>query len=295
MKGIILAGGTGSRLFPATQVVNKQLLPVYDKPMIFYPLSVLMMANIREILLITTPGMIPMFQRLLGDGTGIGLNIKFLEQPMPNGLAEAFIIGREFIGDDDCALILGDNIFYGHGFTDLLKKASIRKGKATIFTYWVSNPNAYGVAYLDSEGKAIDLVEKPSNSTSNWAITGLYFFDNRVIDFAANVKPSQRNELEIIDILRTYMETDTLNVQPLGRGFAWLDTGSHDTLLQASHFVQTIEQRQGQKIACLEEIALRMKFIDFHDFQILAGNMSGTVYGQYLIEIGKDFQNDKLS
>jgi len=291
MKGIILAGGSGTRLFPATQVINKQLLPIYDKPMIYYPLSALMLGGIREILLITTPDMLPLFRNLFGDGSTLGLSIQYAEQPQPNGLAEAFIIGRDFIGDDDCALILGDNIFYGHGFMDLLKKASGRSNGATIFAYWVSNPEAYGVVDLDAEGKAMKLVEKPTNPTSNWAVTGLYFFDNKVVDIAAKVTPSGRGELEITDVIHAYMETDTLNVELMGRGFAWLDTGTHETLLQASQFVQTVEHRQGLKIACLEEIALRMNFIDMDAFLRIANEKAGSVYGNYLLGVAKEVES----
>jgi glucose-1-phosphate thymidylyltransferase len=292
MKGIILAGGSGTRLYPATQVVNKQLLPIYDKPMIFYPLSGLMMAGIREILLISTPVMLPLFKELLGDGSDIGLNIEYAEQAQPNGLAEAFIIGRDFIGDDDCALILGDNIFYGHGFIDLLTRASTRSEGATVFAYWVSNPGDYGVVDLDANGKAVKLVEKPANPTSNWAVTGLYFFDSRVVDIAAGVTPSARGELEITDVIRAYMESDSLNVELMGRGFAWLDTGTHDTLLQASQFVQTVEHRQGMKIACLEEISLRMGFINMDAFVKLAEAKANSNYGQYLLGVARDVARD---
>jgi len=293
MKGIILAGGSGTRLYPATQVVNKQLLPIYDKPMIYYPLSVLMLAGIREILLISTPVMLPLFKDLLGDGSDIGLTIDYAEQAQPNGLAEAFIIGRDFIGDDDCALILGDNIFYGHGFMDLLAKASTRKSGASVFAYWVANPQAYGVVDLDENGKAIKLVEKPTEPTSNWAVTGLYFFDNKVVKIAAGVTPSARGELEITDVIRAYMETDSLNVELMGRGFAWLDTGTHDTLLQASQFVQTVEHRQGLKIACLEEIALRMNFIDLGQFMKIAKDKSASAYGQYLLGVAKEIEGNE--
>lgn len=291
MKGIILAGGSGTRLFPATQAVNKQLLPIYDKPMIYYPLSALMLAGIRDILLITTPQMLPLFEGLLGNGLDIGLNLQYAEQPEPNGLAEAFIIGRDFIGEDSCALILGDNIFYGHGFMDLLGKASAQKEGATIFAYWVSNPQSYGVVDIDAHGKAIKLVEKPKDPTSNWAVTGLYFFDNKVVDIAAKVTPSARGELEIVDVIQAYMDTGSLDVELMGRGFAWLDTGTHDTLLQASQFVQTVEHRQGMKIACLEEIALRMEFIDMDDFLAIADAKAGSAYGQYLFGVAKELQS----
>ena len=293
MKGIILAGGSGTRLYPATQVVNKQLLPIYDKPMIYYPLSVLMLAGIREILLISTPVMLPLFKDLLGNGSGIGLTIEYAEQAQPNGLAEAFIIGQEFIGDEHCALILGDNIFYGHGFIDLLTKASVRSSGASIFAYWVANPQAYGVVDLDGNGKATKLVEKPTDPTSNWAITGLYFFDNKVLKIAAGVTPSARGELEITDVIRAYMDENSLNVELMGRGFAWLDTGTHDTLLQASHFVQTVEHRQGLKIACLEEIALRMSFIDLGQFKKIANNKSASSYGQYLLGVALEIESSE--
>ena len=293
MKGLILAGGSGTRLYPATQVVNKQLLTIYDKPMIYYPLSVLMLAGISEILLISTPIMLPLFKDLLGDGSNIGITIKYAEQAKPNGLAEAFIIGQNFIGDDDCTLILGDNIFYGHGFIDLLAKASGRRSGASVFAYWVANPQAYGVVDIDKNGKATKLIEKPIKPTSNWAVTGLYFFDNQVAKIASGVKPSERGELEITDVIRTYMKNDTLNVELLGRGFAWLDTGTHDTLLQASQFVQTVEHRQGLKIACLEEIALRMNFIDFGQFMKLASNKSESAYGKYLMGVALEIDSSK--
>ena len=293
MKGIILAGGSGTRLFPATQAVNKQLLPIYDKPMIYYPLSALMLAGIRDILLISTPEMLPLFKELLGDGSQIGLNLQYAKQARPNGLTEAFIIGRDFVGDDDCALVLGDNIFYGHGFMDLLKKASDKPDGATIFAYWVSNPEAYGVIDLDASGKAIKLVEKPSSPTSNWAVTGLYFFDNKVADIAAKVTPSDRGELEITDVIRAYMDEGNLDVEMMGRGFTWLDTGTHDTLLQASQFVQTVEHRQGLKIACLEEIALRMNFINIDDFLTIAKAKAKSAYGQYLLGVAEEVQSDE--
>jgi glucose-1-phosphate thymidylyltransferase len=261
--------------------------------MIYYPLSVLMLAGIREILLISTPIMLPLFMDLLGDGSDIGITIKYAEQAKPNGLAEAFIIGQNFIGDDDCTLILGDNVFYGHGFIDLLAKASARRSGACIFAYWVANPQAYGVVNLDENGKATKLTEKPNKPTSNWAVTGLYFFDNQVSKIAADVTPSARGELEITDVIRTYMKNDTLNVELLGRGFAWLDTGTHDTLLQASQFVQTVEHRQGLKIACLEEIALRMNFINFDQFIKIANNKSESAYGQYLLGVALEIESSK--
>jgi glucose-1-phosphate thymidylyltransferase len=290
MKGIILAGGSGSRLYPATISVNKQLLPIYDKPMVHYPLSALMLGGIRDILVITTPEARPLMQQALGDGSRLGIKISYAEQSAPRGLAEAFIIGREFIGDGPCALILGDNIFFGHGFVDLIRKsASMDKG-ATIFAYWVSNPERYGVVEIGEDGKPVSLAEKPANPKSNWAVTGLYFFDNRVADIAANVKPSARGELEITDVIRPYLDAGELYLELLGRGFAWLDTGTHDSLLQAAHFVQTVEKRQGLKIACLEEIALRMGFIELDQFYTLANTMATLDYGKYLLNVAKDFE-----
>jgi glucose-1-phosphate thymidylyltransferase len=294
MKGIILAGGSGTRLYPATKVVNKQLLPIYDKPMIYYPLSVLMLAGIREVLLISTPVMLPLFKDLLGNGSSVGLTIEYAEQAQPNGLADAFIIGREFIGDEKCALILGDNIFYGHGFMNLLAKATARSSGASVFAYRVANPQAYGVVDLDENGKATKLVEKPTDPTSNWAVTGLYFFDNKVSKIAAKVTPSARGELEITDVIRAYMNNNSLNVELMGRGFAWLDTGTHDTLLQASQFVQTVEHRQGMKIACLEEIALRMNFIDLGQFIKIANDKSASAYGQYLLSVAQEIESSEM-
>ena len=293
MKGIILAGGSGTRLYPATRVVNKQLLTIYDKPMIYYPLSVLMLADIREILIISTPVMLPLFKDLLGDGSDIGIKLEYAKQERPKGLAEAVIIGRQFIGKDNCTLILGDNIFYGHGFINLLAKASSCISGASVFAYWVANPQEYGVVDLDENGKAIRLTEKPINPTSNWAVTGLYFFDNEVCKIASEVTPSSRGELEITDVIRTYMDNDKLNVELLGRGFAWLDTGTHDTLLQASQFVQTVEHRQGLKIACLEEIAFHMNFIDLCQFKKIANNKSESAYGQYLLGVAKEVEDKK--
>lgn len=282
MKGIILAGGTGSRLYPMTNVINKQLLPVYDKPMIYYPLSVLMLADIREILIISSPQFLPHYEALFGDGSRLGLEISYAEQPSPNGLAEAFIIGREFVGSDSVALVLGDNIFFGHGLSGMLQEARGRIDGATVFAYWVRDPENFGVAELGEDGRVADLREKPKDPKSNWAVTGLYFYDNDVLDIAANVKPSGRGELEITDVNRAYLERGDLHVEFMGRGYAWLDTGSPETLLQASQFVQTIEQRQGFKIACLEEIALRKGFIDRDRFLKIADDMSGNEYGRYL-------------
>jgi len=285
MKGIILAGGSGSRLDPVTRAVNKQLLPIYDKPMIYYPMSVLMLAGIRDILLITTPDAIAVYRALFGDGRQLGLNICYAEQPQPNGLAEAFIIGREFVGDDEVALILGDNVFYGHGLPDRLKAASGKKTGATIFAYWVNDPERYGVVEFNDEFQAISLAEKPENPKSNWAVTGLYFYDNRVLEIADKIKPSDRGELEITDINRAYLEKGELAVERIGRGFAWLDTGTHDSLLDASQFVSTIERRQGLKVACLEEIALNMNFINPEQFIQLAQDYPKSGYGDYLRRI----------
>jgi len=288
MKGIILAGGSGSRLDPVTRAVNKQLLPIYDKPMIYYPMSVLMLAGIRDILLITTPDAIAVYRALFGDGRHLGLNICYAEQPHPNGLAEAFIIGREFVGDDDVALILGDNVFYGHGLPERLKAASEKKTGATIFAYWVNDPERYGVVEFNDEFQAISLAEKPKNPKSNWAVTGLYFYDNQVLEIAGKIKPSDRGELEITDINRAYLENGELAVERIGRGFAWLDTGTHDSLLDASQFVSTIERRQGLKVACLEEIALNMNFIDPEQFVQLAQEYPKSGYGDYLRRIASE-------
>jgi len=289
MKGIILAGGTGSRLYPITMSVNKQLLPVYDKPMIYYPLTTLMMTGIRDILIITAPESRHQFEALLGDGHAWGINLSYAVQERPAGLAEAFIIGRDFIGDDQVAMILGDNIFYGHGLIEKLSAASKRKKGGTIFAYWVSDPERYGVVTLDGQGKAVDIVEKPENPQSNWAITGLYFFDNDVSEIAACVKPSPRGELEIVDIIRAYRDQGMLHAEQLNRGYAWLDTGTQASLLQAAQFVETIEQRQGLKIACPEEIALRMGYIDLNAFKCIAEKLSNNAYGQYLKRLTHEF------
>ncbi len=294
MKGIILAGGSGSRLYPATISVNKQLLPIYDKPMIHYPLSALMLAGIRDILIISTPEARPLMEMALGDGSRLGISLSYAEQSAPRGLAEAFIIGRTFIGDGPCALILGDNIFFGHGFVDLLRKSAAMQSGATIFAYWVSDPERYGVVEIGDDGKPISLAEKPLNPKSNWAVTGLYFFDNRVCDIADHVKPSARGELEITDVIQPYLNSGELNLELMGRGFAWLDTGTHDSLLQAAHFVQTVEKRQGLKIACLEEIALRMGFIDLPTFCKQAESMSKNDYGKYLLSVAVDFERQKF-
>ena len=285
IKGIILAGGSGTRLHPLTYITSKQLLPVYDKPMIYYPLSVLMLAGIREILIITTPADAPLFRQLLGDGRRWGIAIEYREQPEPEGLAQAFIIGREFIGSDSCCLILGDNIFYGHGLAGYLQRAAGQAEGATVFGYWVKDPERYGVAEFDGTGRVIGLEEKPQQPKSNYAITGLYFYDNQVVDLAANLKPSARGELEITDINRLYLERERLRVEKLGRGIAWLDTGTHDSLLQASNFIQTIEERQGLKICCPEEIAWSQGWIGEAELEAQAALLSKSTYGEYLLRL----------
>ncbi|WP_339630191.1 glucose-1-phosphate thymidylyltransferase RfbA [uncultured Sneathiella sp.] len=286
-KGIILAGGTGSRLHPLTLAVSKQLMPIYDKPMIYYPLTTLMLADIRDILVITTPEEQAVFQKVLGDGARWGLNISYKAQPSPDGLAQAFILGAEHIGDDHSALILGDNIFYASRFSELLKSAKARQQGATIFGYHVSDPTAYGVAEFDETGKVIGVEEKPKQPKSNFAITGLYFYDNQVVDFAKHLKPSARGELEITDLNRLYLDQGELGMEFLGRGSAWLDTGTHDNLLEASHFVQTIEKRQGLKIACPEEIAYQKKFITADELAALAEPLRKSGYGEYLLDLIK--------
>ena len=280
-KGIILAGGAGTRLHPITRAVCKQLLPVYDKPMIYYPLSTLMLAGIREILLISTPQDIGAFERLLGDGSRVGLSIGYVVQPKPEGLAQAFILGRDFVGNDNVALVLGDNIFHGHGFQDILHAAASRPTGATVFAYQVKHPHRYGVVELDAQGQPLSLEEKPQHPRSNFAVTGLYFYDNRVLDIAAELQPSDRGELEITDVNRTYLAAGQLRVEILGRGFAWLDTGTHESLLQAANFMETIENRQGLKIACIEEIALHRGLITPEQFEALALAEKSS-YGDYL-------------
>lgn len=285
MKGIVLAGGSGTRLYPITKAISKQLLPVYDKPMIYYPISVLMLAGIQDILIITTPEDQPSYIRLLGDGADFGINLSYSVQPSPDGLAQAFIIGEEFIGNDSVCLVLGDNIFWGQGFTPLLQTAASRNSGATIFAYQVKNPNRFGVVTFDENKKAISLDEKPENPKSNYAITGLYFYDNNVIEIAKKVQPSERGELEITSINQLYMEAGNLSVEELGRGFAWLDTGTHESLLEASMFVETIEKRQGYRIACLEEIALNNGWLSNVQVMKTARALAQNGYGQYLADL----------
>ena len=289
MKGIVLAGGSGTRLYPITKGVSKQLLPIYDKPMIYYPLSVLMLAGIREILIISTPQDLPAFKRLLGDGKELGVRFEYAEQPSPDGLAQAFIIGREFIGDDTACLVLGDNIFYGAGLEQMLQQAvaDADQGLATVFGYWVSDPERYGVAEFDASGKCLSIEEKPAKPKSNYAVTGLYFYPNKVVDVAAGVRPSARGELEITSVNQAFLADDRLRVQVMGRGFAWLDTGTHDSLADASIFIETMEKRTGCKIACLEEIAYRAGWISASDLAAIAQPMAKNQYGQYLLRLLK--------
>lgn len=285
MKGIILAGGSGTRLFPMTKVVSKQLVPIYDKPMIYYPLSVLMLANIREVLLISNPEYIDLYKGLLGDGSQVGMKIEYKIQEKPRGLADAFIVGEEFIGDDNVCLILGDNVFYGYGFSGILKEAGNLQDGGLIFGYYVNNPKEFGVIEFDDDMKAISIEEKPEKPKSHYAVPGLYFYDNSVIDIAKNIKPSARGEIEITDVNRTYMEQNRLKVNVLGRGFAWLDTGTPDGLLEAANFVNTIQNRQGLKVSCIEEIAYKRDWISKQQLLVLANNLKKTEYGEYLMKL----------
>lgn len=293
MKGIVLAGGSGTRLYPITKGVSKQLLPIYDKPMIYYPVSVLMLAGIKDILIISTPHDLPGFKRLLGDGSDYGVNFQYAEQPSPDGLAQAFIIGEEFIGDDSACLVLGDNIFHGAGFSELLRNAvkmAEEENKATVFGYWVSDPERYGVAEFDRNGNCLSIEEKPENPKSNYAVVGLYFYPNKVVEVAKNIKPSARGELEITTVNQEFLSAGDLKVQTLGRGFAWLDTGTHDSLAEATAYIETIEKRQGLKVACLEGIGLRKGWISTDKIREVAKPMLKNQYGQYLMRIADEFE-----
>ena len=290
MKGIILAGGSGTRLYPITKGTSKQLLSIYDKPMIYYPLSILMLSGITEVLIISTPQDLPNFKKLLGDGSSIGMQFSFVEQPSPDGLAQAFILGEEFIGNDDVCLVLGDNIFYGYGFSGILQNArnNVAKGKSTVFGYYVNDPERYGVAEYDERGNVTSIEEKPTDPKSNFAVVGLYFYTNDVVQIAKKIKPSHRGELEITSVNQEYLKQQNLKVELLGRGFAWLDTGTHDSLMEAGQFIETIEKRQGLKVACLEEIAFRMKYIDKAQLNKLAEPLKKNGYGQYLLKLVKE-------
>lgn len=297
MKGIVLAGGSGTRLYPITKGVSKQLLPIYDKPMVYYPISALMLAGIRDILIISTPHDLPGFKRLLGDGSEYGVNFSYAEQPSPDGLAQAFIIGREFIGSDSVCLVLGDNIFHGAGFSSLLRdavKTAEEENKATVFGYWVNDPERYGVAEFDANGNCLSIEEKPAVPKSNYAVVGLYFYPNRVVDVAAAIKPSARGELEITSVNKEFLSSAQLKVKTLGRGFAWLDTGTHDSLTEATNYIETIEKRQGLKVACLEGIALRKGWISAQKLREIAAPMLKNQYGQYLVRIADDYEKNGL-